>query len=106
MDFDELKYNFNLMSNDEKRTFLAESSKEMALFIVDFVQKEHPQLLLMVALVGAATGTDKAFSFWEDYWKKTETPEYAHPTWFGFFIAEIGYRAETEASFKKELEAL
>jgi len=103
---EELKYNFNSLENKEKIEFLRMAEKDLSVQITNLVLNEHGSFGMMFALVGFASGPNGALEFWTKYWKGTETPEYAHPAWFGLFMAETSFRADEEEKFKKELEAL
>lgn len=106
MQSDEIKYHFNQLPDNDKREFVSDVCKEMAVKIVNLIQEDHMRFGLVFCLIGATAGGDKAFRFWKEYWEQTDTPEYAHGTWFGFFMAETTHRADTQEQFKKELEAL
>jgi len=106
VNIEEVKYYLSTLSDDEKRQIISDESKNLSVKITNLVLDEHPVFGMTLSLAGISGGDKAAFEVWKTYWKETDTPEYAHPTWYGFFIIELEVRTKAHQELKEDLNGL
>jgi hypothetical protein len=105
---DELRANFDTLSDKEKIDFLMFEEETLGNRLLNEVIENHKGFAIALAIAGSTGGNKSAIKLWKIYWEKQDN-DYSNDGFFVVFQTALMQRVKHEEEiekFRKELEAL